>query len=100
MKAWFVELLAEDELTMDSFVNSVKTYNLPGDYRNIVVRPWDVTWSVVGYDDPTEDLIKSDKEAMVKFEDSSVKVENEIKVENEAHKYRALILNMSLPSSW
>jgi len=99
MKAWFVELLAEDELTMDSFVNSVKTYNLPGDYRNIVVRPWDVTWSVVGYDDPTEDLIKSDKEAMVKFEDSSVKVENEIKVENEAHKYRALILNMSLPSS-
>ena len=46
MKAWFEELLAEDDLTMDSFVSSVKTYNLPGDYRNMLVKPGDVTWNV------------------------------------------------------
>ena len=97
MKAWFEELLAEDDLTMDSFVSSVKTYNLPGDYRNMLVKPGDVTWKVVGYDDATEDLIVSDKESLEKIKDVSEKIDPG---KSEDHKYKALILNMSLPSSW
>ena len=97
MKAWFEELLAEDDLTMDNFVSSVKTYNLPGDYRNMLVKPGDVTWKVVGYDDATEDLIVSDKESLEKIKDASEKIDPG---KSEDHKYKALILNMSLPSSW
>eukprot|EP00092_Neocalanus_flemingeri_P008480 GFUD01009137.1.p1 GENE.GFUD01009137.1~~GFUD01009137.1.p1 ORF type:complete len:626 (-),score=148.89 GFUD01009137.1:126-2003(-) len=95
VKDWFDELLAEDDLNLDSFVNSVKTYNLPGDYRNMVIKPWDVSWNIVGHDDPTEDLIKSDREVMEKSPEESANSENGTKT----HKYRALVLNMSLPSS-
>jgi tRNA pseudouridine13 synthase len=76
MKAWFEELLAEDDLTMDNFVSSVKTYNLPGDYRNMLVKPGDVTWKVVGYDDATEDLLVSDKESMEKTKGVSEKIDS------------------------
>ena len=97
MKSWFAELLAEDDLTMDSFVSSVKTYNLPGDYRNMLVKPGDVTWKVVGYDDATEDLIVSDKEITFNMKDVSEKIHPG---ETNDPKFKALILNMSLPSSW
>ena len=50
---------------MDSFASSANTYNLLArDYRTMLVKPGDVTWRVVGYDDATEDLIVSDKESM------------------------------------
>jgi len=96
MKSWFVELLTEDNLTLDSFVNSVKTYNLPGDYRHMLVKPWDVSWEVVGYDEPTEDLIVSDKERLDMSGELPPKAKNG---KTSGHKYQALILNMSLPSS-
>jgi len=95
-KVWFEELLEEDGLSIDSFVSSVKTYNLPGDYRNIVVKPWDVSWDVVGYDDAKEDLISSDKHAMENGRDVNEK--NEIN-NADGKKYKALIVKMSLPSS-
>ena len=90
-------MLAEDGLSMDSFASSVKTYNLPGDYRNIVVKPWDVAWDVVSYDDATEDLIMSDKHVMENGRDIHVKNET-ADIDNK--KYKALIVKMSLPSSW
>ena len=90
-------MLEEDGLSIDSFVSSVKTYNLPGDYRNIVVKPWDVSWDVVGYDDAKEDLISSDKHAMENGRDVNEK--NEINNADDK-KYKALIVKMSLPSSW
>jgi len=93
MKSWFEELLAEDSLTFDSFVSSVKTYNLPGDYRNILIKPWDVSWDVMGYNDVTEDLIVPDKEAMERCKEHSEEEYTGTK------KYKALILKMSLPSS-
>ena len=97
MKSWFAELLGEDDLTMDSFVSSVKTYNLPGDYRHMLVKPGDVTWRVVGYDDATKDLIVSDKETTLNAKDVSETIDPG---ETKDPKYKALILNMSLPSSW
>jgi len=95
-KVWFEELLAEDGLNMDSFISSVKTYNLPGDYRNMVVKPWDVSWDVVSYDDAVEDLIMSDKHAMENGRDIPDKKETD---DVDDKKYKALIVNMSLPSS-
>ena len=60
---------------MDNFVSSVKTYNLPGDSRNMLIKPGDVTWKVVGYDDATEDMIVTDKESMEKTKRVSEKIE-------------------------
>merc|ERR1719318_131679 len=118
MKTWFEELLAKDQLTMESFVSSVKTYNLPGDYRNMLVRPWDVSWQVVDYNDASEDLIVSDKEVMesskdVKKEEEVMEILEDVVSEKEVTEgtkevkeedvedaqYKAFILKMSLPSS-
>ena len=63
----------------------------------MVIKPWDVTWDVVGYNDATEDLIVSDKEVMENGGDVSVNKDLE---DNENTKFKALILKMSLPSSW
>ena len=60
---------------MDNFVSSVKTYNLPGDSRNMLVKPGDVTWKVVSYDDATEDLRVSDIESMEKTKGVSEKID-------------------------
>ena len=62
-----------------------------------MVKPWDVSWDVVGYDDVKEDLISSDKHAMENGRDVNEK--NEINNADDK-KYKALIVKMSLPSSW
>ena len=80
-------------MSLESFDSSVKDYRLPGDYRAMIVLPGDVTWSLVGHDDPIQDLIPSDKEAL----------ENKVGAggtgDNEQGKYKSLILKFSLPSS-
>ena len=46
------------------------------DSRNMLVKPGDVTWKVVGYDDATEDLLVSDKESMEKTKGVSEKIDS------------------------
>ena len=93
VKTWFEECLAEDSMNLDSFSNSVKDYNLPGDYRTMIVRPQDVDWSLQSYSDPVQDLLVSDKQLL----------ENRTLVPPSAEsgegKFQALILKFSLPSS-
>ena len=90
MKDWFEQYLAEDGLTLNSFESSVKDYRLPGDYRNIVVRPRDVEWRLVNYDDCLTDLIPSAKEKLNKSSVDNIKSDGKLK---------ALILSFSLSSS-
>ena len=37
---------------------------MPGDYRHLVVKPGDVEWSVVEYEDVTKSLVLSDFEKL------------------------------------
>ena len=91
VKTWFEEFLAEDDMSLESFDSSVKDYRLPGDYRAMIVLPGDVTWSIIGHDDPLQDLIPSDKDTL----EGKVSVPENL----EQGKYKSLILKFSLPSS-
>uniref|UniRef100_A0AAX7UCK9 Pseudouridylate synthase 7 homolog n=1 Tax=Astatotilapia calliptera TaxID=8154 RepID=A0AAX7UCK9_ASTCA len=84
------ELLTADGLDIDNMRHKVKDYSLAGAYRRIIIRPADVSWSVINYDDPRVSLVHSDFE----------KLENKpAPVFNKEGKYRALRMEFSLPPS-
>ncbi|XP_031725090.1 pseudouridylate synthase 7 homolog isoform X2 [Anarrhichthys ocellatus] len=84
------ELLTADGLDIDKMRHKVKDYSLAGAYRRILIRPSDVSWEVIQYDDPRISLVHSDFE----------KMENKpAPVFNKEGKYRALRMEFSLPPS-
>uniref|UniRef100_A0A8D0D3B5 Pseudouridine synthase 7 n=1 Tax=Sander lucioperca TaxID=283035 RepID=A0A8D0D3B5_SANLU len=84
------ELLSADGLDIDNMRHKVKDYSLAGAYRRIIIRPSDVSWLVIKYDDPRISLVHSDFE----------KLENKpAPVFNNEGKYRALRMEFSLPPS-
>lgn len=84
------ELLSADSLDIDNMRHKVKDYSLAGAYRRIIIRPTDVSWEVIQYDDPRISLVHSDFE----------KLENKpAPVFNKEGKYRALRMEFSLPPS-
>uniref|UniRef100_A0A669BST7 Pseudouridylate synthase 7 homolog n=1 Tax=Oreochromis niloticus TaxID=8128 RepID=A0A669BST7_ORENI len=84
------ELLTADRLDIDNMRHKVKDYSLAGAYRRVIIRPTDVSWSVINYDDPRVSLVHSDFE----------KLENKpAPVFNKEGKYRALRMEFSLPPS-
>uniref|UniRef100_A0A3Q1B4F0 Pseudouridylate synthase 7 homolog n=1 Tax=Amphiprion ocellaris TaxID=80972 RepID=A0A3Q1B4F0_AMPOC len=84
------ELLSADGLDIDNMRHKVKDYSLAGAYRRIIIRPSDVHWLVIEYDDPRVSLVHTDFE----------KLENKpAPVFNKEGKYRALRMEFSLPSS-
>lgn len=84
------ELLAADGLDIDNMRHKVKDYSLAGAYRRILIRPTDVSWEVIQYDDPRISLVHSDFEIL----------ENKpAPVFNSEGKYRALRMEFSLPPS-
>jgi len=87
-KVWFEEYLKEEGLTMEVFDNSVKTYKMPGDYRNILVKPKDVSWNIACYNTETEDLIDSEVERL-----------NKSRSNQSEGNLRALLVYFTLPSS-
>ncbi|XP_034074678.1 pseudouridylate synthase 7 homolog [Gymnodraco acuticeps] len=84
------ELLTADGLDIDNMRHKVKDYSLAGAYRRIIIRPTDVSWEVIQYDDPRISLVHSDFE----------KLENKpAPVYNKEGKHRALRMEFSLPPS-
>ncbi|KAM9855000.1 pseudouridylate synthase 7 homolog isoform 2-T2 [Aulostomus maculatus] len=84
------EMLSADRLNIDNMRHKVKDYSLAGAYRRIIIRPSDVSWDVIRYDDPRISLVHTDFE----------KLENKpAPVFNKEGKYRALRMDFSLPPS-
>ncbi|KAM9375465.1 pseudouridylate synthase 7 homolog isoform 1-T3 [Pholidichthys leucotaenia] len=84
------ELLSADGLNIDNMRHKVKDYSLAGAYRRIILKPSDVSWDVIHYDDPRISLVHTDFE----------KLENKpAPVFNKEGKYRALRMEFSLPPS-
>uniref|UniRef100_A0A7N8XMK1 Pseudouridylate synthase 7 homolog n=1 Tax=Mastacembelus armatus TaxID=205130 RepID=A0A7N8XMK1_9TELE len=84
------ELLSADGLDIDNMRHKVKDYSLAGAYRRIIIRPSDVSWKVIQYDDPRISLVHTDFE----------KLENKpAPVFNNEGKHRALRMEFSLPPS-
>ncbi|KAG9490009.1 hypothetical protein GDO78_005754 [Eleutherodactylus coqui] len=86
----YEEMLAADKLDIKNMRHRVKDYSLAGAYRKILIRPQDVSWEVVAYDDPKIPLVRSDVEKL----DGKP-----LPVFNTEGKYRALKMEFSLPSS-
>ncbi|XP_059916356.1 pseudouridylate synthase 7 homolog [Gadus macrocephalus] len=84
------EMLTADGLDIDTMRHKVKDYSLAGAYRRVVIRPSDVSWQVIQYDDPRVSLVHTDVE---KLEDKPGPVFN------TEGKYRALRMEFSLPPS-
>uniref|UniRef100_A0A8C5R5U4 Pseudouridylate synthase 7 homolog n=1 Tax=Leptobrachium leishanense TaxID=445787 RepID=A0A8C5R5U4_9ANUR len=88
--AAYEEILAADNLDIKNMRHRIKDYSLAGAYRKIVIRPQDVSWEVVVYDDPKIPLVRTDVEDL---EGKPLPV-----FEREG-KYRALKMDFSLPPS-
>lgn len=86
---FFKEVLGKDDLNFQSFVSRVRQYSLSGSYRRMIVKPKNVKWSVLKYEEKDEDLCLSDMDLFNK---------KELQL-NEAGQFRALKLQIDLPSS-
>lgn len=84
------EMLEADGLDIDNMRHKIKDYSLAGAYRRIIIRPTDVSWEVIQYDNPRLPLVHLDVE----------KLENKpAPVFNKEGQYRSLRMEFSLPSS-
>ncbi|XP_050956236.1 pseudouridylate synthase 7 homolog isoform X2 [Labeo rohita] len=84
------DMMSADDLDIDNMRHKVRDYSLAGAYRRILIRPRDVSWELIQYDDPRVPLVHTDVE----------KLENApAPVYLKEGKYRALKMEFSLPSS-
>ncbi|XP_073508347.1 pseudouridylate synthase 7 homolog isoform X2 [Phyllobates terribilis] len=86
----YEEILAADKLDIKNMRHRVKDYSLAGAYRKILIRPQDVSWEVIVYDDTKIPLVGTDIEKMEG---------KPLPVFNTEGKYRALKMEFSLPPS-
>lgn len=99
---WYNEFLAEDGLSSEKLKQKVKVYSLAGAYRKLLVRPEELSWSIVRYTQPNDELIVSDLDALravkksthMKFDDVDQTKSNDSK-----NQYRAIVVEFNLPSS-
>uniref|UniRef100_A0A5F9DML3 Pseudouridylate synthase 7 homolog n=1 Tax=Oryctolagus cuniculus TaxID=9986 RepID=A0A5F9DML3_RABIT len=54
------EMLTADNLDIDNMRHKIRDYSLSGAYRKIIIRPQNVSWEVVTYDDPKIPLFNTD----------------------------------------
>ncbi|KAM5204543.1 pseudouridylate synthase 7 homolog isoform 2-T2 [Hipposideros larvatus] len=84
------EMLTADNLDIDNMRHKIRDYSLSGAYRKIVIRPQNVSWEVVAYDDPKIPLFNTDVDNLEGKPPPVFASEG---------KYRALKMDFSLPPS-
>ncbi|XP_076128247.1 pseudouridylate synthase 7 homolog isoform X3 [Alosa pseudoharengus] len=84
------EMLTADNLDIDNMRHKVRDYSLAGAYRLVLIRPQNVSWEVINYDDARVPLVHTDVE---KLEGKPAPVYL------TEGKYRALRMEFSLPPS-
>ncbi|XP_068132359.1 pseudouridylate synthase 7 homolog [Hyperolius riggenbachi] len=90
LSAAYEEMLSADKLDINNMRHRVRDYSLAGAYRKILIRPQDVSWEVVAYDDHKIPLVATDLE---KLEGKT------LQAFNKEGKYKALKMEFSLPPS-
>ncbi|KAF6211438.1 hypothetical protein GE061_011950 [Apolygus lucorum] len=86
---WYYEVMEEDGITMDTFINSKKTFSMYGKYRKVLTQVQDLEWKIVQYTNTEADLILSDLD---KMKGKSLPIV-------EDGDYKAVIMDFSLNSS-
>ncbi|MEJ1272514.1 pseudouridylate synthase 7 [Cricetulus griseus] len=84
------EMLAADNLDIDNMRHTIRDYSLSGAYRKIIIRPQNVSWEVVAYDDPKIPLFNTDVDNLEGKPPPVFASEG---------KYRPLKMDFSLPPS-
>ncbi|ELR52299.1 PREDICTED: pseudouridylate synthase 7 homolog [Bison bison bison] len=84
------EMLTADSLDIDNMRHKIRDYSLSGAYRKIIIRPQNVSWEVVAYDDPKIPLFNTDVDNLEGRPPPVFASEG---------KYRALKMDFSLPPS-
>ncbi|CAO2616962.1 Pseudouridylate synthase 7 homolog, partial [Lemmus lemmus] len=84
------EMLTADNLDIDNMRHTIRDYSLSGAYRKIIIRPQNVSWEVIAYDDPKIPLFNTDVDNLEGKPPPVFASEG---------KYRALKMDFSLPPS-
>uniref|UniRef100_A0A3Q2HYZ2 Pseudouridylate synthase 7 homolog n=1 Tax=Equus caballus TaxID=9796 RepID=A0A3Q2HYZ2_HORSE len=84
------EMLTADNLDIDNMRHKIRDYSLSGAYRKVVIRPQNVSWEVVAYDDPKIPLFNTDVDNLEGKPPPVFASEG---------KYRALKMDFALPPS-
>ncbi|GCC28620.1 hypothetical protein chiPu_0007051 [Chiloscyllium punctatum] len=86
----YEEMMAADGLDINNMKHKIRDYSLSGAYRKIIIRPQNVTWETLVYDDNKIPLVHTDLE----------KLEGTPLPEfSKDGKYKALKMDFSLPPS-
>ncbi|CAG9766059.1 unnamed protein product [Ceutorhynchus assimilis] len=75
LKEFYKEAVEEFSLTLEMPKQKVRTYTLSGTYRKMIQQAKDLEWKIMYYNDPTDNLIRSDLEE-VKGQKEPESVEN------------------------
>uniref|UniRef100_A0A8C5WVR8 Pseudouridylate synthase 7 homolog n=1 Tax=Laticauda laticaudata TaxID=8630 RepID=A0A8C5WVR8_LATLA len=85
----YKEMLASDNLDINNMKHKIRDYSLSGAYRKIIIRPQNVSWELIEYDDPKIPLFTTDLD----------KLEGKVPATLARGKYKALKMEFSLPPS-
>jgi len=58
--AYFVEMLAQDGLSLDSFRTCSQVYRMTGAYRRLLQMPAGLSWRLLRYSDPNAELARTE----------------------------------------
>lgn len=107
--SWYRDLLNEDGIQIDQMKYHIKDYSLPGNYRSFIVRPGQVEYRLVNYDNVDDDPLQSDYDRLNNRQNSKSFLSETsaiyfwkirlIDVKSDMKKYSGLILAFSLPKS-
>merc|ERR1712226_281672 len=61
---YYRDFLMADEIDIENMKNKIKDISLPGTYRNIMVKPNDMSWEIKKYNDYKVPLIQTDLEKL------------------------------------
>ncbi|CAM4481031.1 pseudouridylate synthase 7 homolog isoform X2 [Caretta caretta] len=86
----YKEMLAADNLDISNMRHKIRDYSLSGAYRKIIIRPQNVRWEVVAYDDPRIPLFNTDLDKLEGKPSPILAKEG---------KFKALKMEFSLPPS-
>ncbi|XP_038667541.1 pseudouridylate synthase 7 homolog isoform X3 [Scyliorhinus canicula] len=86
----YEEIMAVDGLDINNMKHKIRDYSLSGAYRKIIIRPQNVNWEILVYDDNKIPLVHTDVEKLesIPLPESS-----------KDGKYKALKMDFSLPPS-
>ncbi|XP_062438051.1 pseudouridylate synthase 7 homolog isoform X3 [Rhea pennata] len=86
----YKEMLVADNLDINNMRHKIRDYSLSGAYRKIIIRPQNVNWEVVAYDDPKIPLFNTDLDKLEGKPPAVLPTDG---------KFRALKMEFSLPPS-